>query len=104
MARRATKKAAPAPTSRPDSRWVTVTKAYDHYWGHRAITHYPPGQYRLKNAVADAAIKKGYASEGRLEEQDAKTADSGSVAPVGDENAADADRAANRPTVDPDAE
>lgn len=50
-----------------DSRWIVVTEMYDHLWPSRAMTNYPPGEYRVKNEVADRAIAKGKAKEGRLD-------------------------------------
>lgn len=50
-----------------DSRWITIRENYDHYWPSRAVTAFPPGEYRVKNEVADGAIAKGKAVEGRLD-------------------------------------
>jgi hypothetical protein len=57
--------------SERDSRWVTFNQPYDHYWQSGAVTHYPPGEYRVKNAVADGAVDKGKASEGRSDGSEA---------------------------------
>lgn len=59
------------PQAAPDSRWITVREQYDHIWPSRASTKYLPGEYRVKNAVADGAIAKGKAVEGRLDGSEA---------------------------------
>jgi len=111
-----------------DSRWITVREPFDYYWpGRQAVTHYSePGEIRVKNEVADFAVAKGKATEGKVDGSDATpppkkakrktkakkaskvagdatTADTRAVAPVGDQGAADADRSADRPAVDSDA-
>lgn len=106
------------------SRWITVRTPFDYTWPSRAITHYSePGDQLVKDDVADFAVANGYATEGKADgsarsrkggkgkrvrrarkgSPAAKAADTRAVPPVGDEGAADADRAADRPTVDPDA-
>jgi hypothetical protein len=104
-------------------RWITVRQPFDYYWPDRmAVTHFgEPGEQFVKDEVADFAVEKGYASEGKLDgsarskkstgrrvtkrkgKAPAKTADTGTIAPVGDENAADADRAAGGSAMAPDA-
>jgi hypothetical protein len=109
-------------------RWVTVRKPFDYPWpGRAAITSFKEadlGEHLLKAEVADFAVDGGYAVEGKLdgsarsrkggkgkrvraakkkEPPAAATADSQPGAPVGDEDAADADRTADRPAVDSDA-
>jgi hypothetical protein len=111
------------------ARWITVRQSFDYRWHDRsAITHFSAdhlGEHFVKDELADFAVEKGYATEGKLDEAkrstkgtgakvrssrsrkgktDAKAADSRPIAPVGDADAADADRAADRPAVDPDAE
>lgn len=110
-----------------DSRWITVRETYNHYWPSRAVTHYTPGEYRVKNEVADGAIAKGKATEGRADGSEATAAkkpkhsrktstkrrakvagnaeasDTGTVAAMGDTGVSDADRPADRPPVDSDA-
>lgn len=101
MAKRATAKPR---QSKPDSRWITVHARFDYRWSRLSITDYTPGEYRVKNEVADYATEKGYASEGRAEEQNAgTTADSGPIDAVGDPDLAEADRAAGGLPLDPDA-
>lgn len=107
-----------------DSRWITVRQSFDYYWSHRAVTHFSNadlGEHLVKNEMADFAVEKGYATEGKLDgsaksrkgkrprsksrkgKPPAKTADIGAEPPVGDAGAADADRAAGGASVDPDA-
>lgn len=109
------------------SRWITVRASFNYPWpGRQAVTHFSAadlGEHLVKDEVADFAVGKGYATEGKVDgsaksrkggkakrvrrtkkEPPAATAtDSQPSAPVGDEDAADADRAADRPLVDPDA-
>lgn len=54
-----------------DSRWITIRERYDHYWPSRAVTSYPPGEYLVKNEVADGAMGKGKATEGRVDGSEA---------------------------------
>jgi hypothetical protein len=117
MAKRPTKKAVAKPRARraaskparkPDSRCITVIVPFNYPWpGRQAVTHFSErdlGEYRVKNEVADFAVGKGYAREGKLEEQGtAETADAGTKPPVGDQDAPDADRPAGGPSVDSDA-
>ena len=96
-----------AAAKKSDSRWITVTAPFNYAWpGRSAVTHFhTPGEYRVKNEVADFATTNGYANGGKAEDQGTgTTADSGTVAPMGDEDAADADRPVDRPAVDPDAQ
>jgi hypothetical protein len=121
------------PQAAADSRWITVREPFNYYWPSRAVTHFSAddlGEHRVKNEVADFAIAQGKATEGKVDGSEAtppparkrkvkrvtkrkaagktagsaKASDSGPVAPVGDESAADADRAADRPSVAADAE
>lgn len=108
------------------ARWISVTRPFDYHWPDRsAVTHFSLadlGDKFVKDDLADFAVAGGHATEGKSDEasrstkgtgarkrakkgsRNATTADSGTVAPVGDENAADADRTADRPPVDPDAQ
>lgn len=110
------------------SRWVTVRKPFNYAWpGRQAVTHFSAsdlGEHLVKDEVADFAVAGGYATEGKVDGSArsrkggkgkrvraakkkgppaAATADSQPGAPVGDEDAADADRSADRPAVDSDA-
>jgi hypothetical protein len=90
-----------------DSRWITVRARFDYRWPSGAITHWSVadlGAHRVKNEVADFAVAKGYAVEGKLEEQGtANTADDRPHDGVAQPDLADADRAAGGDAVDPDA-
>ena len=108
------------------SRWITIRTPFNYAWpGRQAVTHYAvPGEFMVKDEVADFAVAKGYATEGKVDgsaksrkggsgrrvrkatRKDppaAKAADPQPSAPVGNEDVADADRAADRPVVAPDA-
>jgi hypothetical protein len=50
--------------SAPDSRWITVRETYDHYWSKTAVTHFPPGEYRVKNAVGRRSDRQGQGDRG----------------------------------------
>lgn len=108
-------------------RWITVRKAFDYHWpGRTAITQFSDadlGEHLVKAEVADFAVDNGYADEGKIDgsarsrkgrkrrsrakpKKDApaaEAADTQPSAPVGDANAPDADRPADRPAVDDDA-
>jgi hypothetical protein len=96
-------------------RWIHVSKPFDYFWPDRsAVTHFHEealGDQFVKDEIADFAVANRYATEGKADKASrskkgkaaAKTADAGSSAPVGDANAADADRSADRPPVDDDA-
>jgi hypothetical protein len=105
-----------------DSRWITVRQSFNFYWPSRAVTHFSEadlGEHLVKNELADFAVAKGYATEGKLDgsaksrkgrrskprkdKPAATTADTGAVPAVGDTSAADTDRPADRPAVDSDA-
>jgi hypothetical protein len=108
-----------------NSRWITVRAPFNFYWSHRAVTHFSDadlGEHLVKNELADFAVEKGYASEGKLDgsaksrkgktrraakpreaKPAATTADTGTVPTVGDASAPDADRAAGGSPVDSDA-
>lgn len=110
------------------ARWVNVTKPFDYRWpGLPALTAFTArelGDQFVKDEIADFAVAMGYASEGkadassrslkggnarrvrrsrRKEAPAATPADTGGTAPVGDADAADADRPADRPPMDHDA-
>lgn len=107
------------------ARWITVRSAFDYRWpGRNAVTEFnTPGEFMVKDEVADFAIAKGFATEGKAEgsttrsvkgktrrRRAAKVAEKGAatveasnagpVPPVADADAADADRAADRSPVD----
>lgn len=104
-------------------RWITVRSPFDYRWpGRPAITAFTDlGDHLVKDEVADFAVAKGYATEGktdgsarsrkggakrvrrRKEPPAATTADTGPGASVGDADAVDADRAVDRPALDSDA-
>lgn len=106
-----------------DSRWITVRQPFDYYWPSRAVTHFSEGdlgEHLVKNEVADFAIEKGYATEGKVDgsarsrkgrrpkrrppaREKAPAANTGTEPPVANEGAADADRAAGGAAVDSDA-
>lgn len=103
------------------SRWITVRKVFDFTWPSRAMTAFSDadlGEHLVKAELADFAVEKGYATEGKLDgsaksrksrkrvtkgKPAAKTADTRTVAPVGNASAAEPDRPADRPAVDSDA-
>ena len=107
-------------------RWINVTKPFDYHWPDRsaltAFTDRDLGDHFVKDELADFAVANGYATEGkadaksrsskggprrvrsrRKEPPAAKAADTGAAAAMGDADAADADRAADRPAMDHDA-
>lgn len=107
------------------ARWITVQARFDYRWPNRtAITHFSDddlGDHYVKDEVADFAVAGGYATEGKSDEASRskktrkrsaaeeeppadETTNSGTVAGVADAGDADADRSADRPAVDPDAE
>jgi hypothetical protein len=104
-----------------DSRWITVRQSFNFYWPSRAVTHFSEadlGEHLVKNELADFAVAKGYATEGKLDgsaksrksrkrvakgKPAAKAAVTRTVATVGDESAAGADRSAGGSAVVPDA-
>ena len=107
------------------ARWINVTKApFDYRWPDRsAITAFTStGDHFVKDELADFAVAKGYASEGKgnpksrsskggpkrvrrakRETAPAKTANVESAARVGNADVPAADRSADRPGVDHDA-
>lgn len=108
------------------ARWITVTRAFDYPWpGRNALTAFGEadvGEHFVKDELADYAIAKGHAREGKGEgsttrsrkgksprrakaataaTDNAEAADNGPSAPVGDADPADTDRSADRePVVD----
>lgn len=51
-----------------DSRWITIRQPFNFFWPSRAVTHYKEaGEFLVKNAVADFAVEKGFAIEGKLD-------------------------------------
>lgn len=104
------------------ARWINIASPFNYHWPDRsAVTHYAEtGDHFVKDEVADFAVEEGYASEGKAdassrsskgrkgrratkEPATADTAEPRTAAPVGDQDVADADRAADRSPVDPDA-
>jgi hypothetical protein len=98
------------------ARWITVRKPFDFHWPSRAITAFREehlGDHFVKDEVADFAVEKGYASEGKADEasrsskgrraKSGKASDTGTVAAVDHASAADDDRSADRQPLDPDA-
>jgi hypothetical protein len=51
------------------ARWITVHAAFDYPWpGRSAITAFSdPGEYMVKDEVADFAVAGGHATEGKAE-------------------------------------
>jgi hypothetical protein len=102
-------------------RWITVRQRFDYTWPSRAVTHFSDadlGEHLVKAELADFAVEKGYATEGKLDgsaksrksrkrvtkgKPAAKAAVTRTVATVGDESAAGADRSAGGSAVVPDA-
>jgi len=105
------------------ARWITIIKApFDYPWPDRsAITAFTAtGEQFVKDEVADFAVRKGYALEGkanasarsvkggvkrvtRRRKGARAAAKSRTGAPVGNAHAADANRAADRASVADDA-
>lgn len=99
------------------ARWITIhTVPFDYPWpGRTAITAFTgKGEFYLKDEIADFAVKKGYATEGRASEQKtsapkratkgrAKATNQGRTRRVGGEDLADDGGAAAGRAVDPDA-
>ena len=53
-------------------RWITVRTKFDYRWpGVPAITAYQPGELYAKAEVADFAVGRGYATEGKADGSDA---------------------------------
>lgn len=100
------------------ARWIHVTKApFDYRWPDvMAITAFTEtGDHFVKDEIADFAVDKGYASEGKADKRSrsvkgkrdkgaatAKAADIGPAARVDNAGAAVDDRAADRLPVDHD--
>lgn len=110
-----------------NSRWITVRAPFDYRWPSGAITAFKQadlGEHLVKGELADFAVEKGYATEGKVdgsarskkggkkrvrsrkaakETAPATTADSGPAEAVDHPPASDADSAPDRPAVDHDA-
>lgn len=57
-------------------RWITIRKVpYDYRFKDRSamICYSEPGEYMVKGEVADDAVVKGYASEGKADGSEAKS-------------------------------
>lgn len=109
--------------SERSSRWITIRTPFDYTWPSRAITAYTePGDILVKEEVADFAVEKGYATEGKVdgsaksrkggkrniarrhkkqEAATAKAANRRSVAPVGSADVPAADSSGSGSGVDP---
>lgn len=103
------------------ARWITVRKPFDYAWpGRQAVTHFAdPGELMVKDEVADFAIDRGYATEGKVDgsarskkggakrvrrkKEAPAAANPQSGAQVGDKDPAEADRAPDRASVADDA-
>lgn len=108
------------------ARWINVAKPFDYHWPDRsaitAFTERELGDHFVKDEIADFAVAKGYASEGKADAKSrsskggprrvrsrrkelpaAKAPDTGAATAVGDADAADADRPVDRAAVDHDA-
>lgn len=110
------------------ARWITVHRPFDYHWpGQSAVTAFRDAdEYFVKDEVADFAVERGHATEGKLKGSTkrsskgttarpkrakaapkgtaaAKTADSRSDDPVAGAHLADDDRPAGGDGVDPDA-
>jgi hypothetical protein len=50
------------------ARWITVRRRFDYHWpGRSALTAFrDPGEYMVKDEVADFAVANGHATEGKL--------------------------------------
>lgn len=99
-------------------RWINIIGApFDYEWpGRSAVTHFSAnGDFMVKDEVADFAVKRGYALEGKTDQASRsrkgktprakrvtrpRAAKPAAVAPVGDSRPADAGGAADRPPVD----
>lgn len=105
-------------------RWITICQPFDYRWHHAAVTAFRHmGPYFAKAEVADFAVGKGYATEGKADGAAcsqkggkkrirraskkgipaATATDAGPATPVDHQGPVDADRAADRPAVDHDA-
>jgi len=110
-----------------DSRWITVRQPFDYRWPSGAITAFriaDAGEHLVKNELADFAVERGYATEGKVdgsarskkggkkrvrrankaavskEASPATTADTGSATGMGGQNPSDADSATDGRPVD----
>lgn len=98
------------------ARWITVLTPFDYRWPDRtAITAFTvTGEHMVKDEIADFAVAKGYAIDGKINfavrstkgrrrttraKEKPAAANARASAPVGHANAADADRPADRPSV-----
>ncbi|MGJ0508930.1 MAG: hypothetical protein ACR652_17740 [Methylocystis sp.] len=105
------------------SRWITVRVPFDYRWSSGAITAFRAehiGEHMVKDELADFAVARGYATEGKVdgsarlrkgrkpknrakETAPAKTAELGPAEGMVDADVPPADRPADRPAVDHDA-
>jgi len=102
-------------------RWINLIGApFDYHWPDRsAVTHYSEnGDFFVKDEVADYAVKRGLALEGKADAASrsrkgktparkrptrGRASNARAVPPVGDKGVPAADRPAGRPAVDTDA-
>jgi hypothetical protein len=67
------------------ARWITVRKPFDYQWpGRGAITAFSEqhlGEHFVKDEIADFAIEKGYATEGKVDEAARSPKGTGLVCP-----------------------
>lgn len=102
-------------------RWINIIGApFDYYWPDRsAVTHFSEnGDFMVKDEVADFAVKRGLALEGkkdgasrslkgktapRKRATTRRAAKPRTVPPVGDKSTVGADRSADRAALDADA-
>lgn len=103
------------------ARWINILKPFNYHWPRRqAVTHYSAahlGDKFVKDEVADFAVGKGYATEGKVDEtsrstkgkspkkgkRTAKAADHRSDDPVAQPDMVVPDRPAGGPAMDCDA-
>jgi hypothetical protein len=110
------------------SRWITVRRPFDFRWPSGAITAFTPadlGDHLVKAELADFAVGKGHATEGKVDgssrsrkgaakkrpstsrrkgKSAGETADSRPDNRVAEPDMADADRPAGGVALDPDSE
>jgi len=57
------------------ARWITIRQPFDYRWpGRSAITAYSrPGEFLVKGEVADFAVSRGFATEGKADGSEARS-------------------------------
>jgi hypothetical protein len=53
-------------------RWITIRQKFDYAWSRISISAFTPGEHLVKAEVADYAVAKGYATEGKADGSEAK--------------------------------